>query len=193
MFATMEIHTFMKGEEAMSFDPYAALPAAQEFTVTSTSFIDGDHLATAQVSGVMGAGGEDKTPQLSWSGAPEGTKSFAITCYDPDAPTASGFWHLAAHGIPADVRELEEGAFTAEAVAESVPGSVRVLKNDAGIRGFVGAAPPPGHGDHRYMFVVHALDLETLDLDDDASPALLGFTMFGHTLGRARITGLFGQ
>ena len=177
----------------MTYDPYAALPEVPEFTVTSVSFSDGGPLPTPQVSGVMGAGGEDKTPQLSWSNAPEGTKSFALTCYDPDAPTASGFWHFAAHGIPAAVHDLDEGAFTLDAVADSVAGSVKVLKNDGGVRGFVGAAPPPGHGDHRYMFVVHALDVETLDLDDEATPALLGFTMFGHTLGRARITGTFGR
>lgn len=177
----------------MTYDPYAALPEVPEFTVTSVAFSDGGSLPTPQVSGVMGAGGEDKTPQLTWSDAPEGTRSFALTCYDPDAPTASGFWHLAAHGIPADLTSLEEGAFTLDAVAESVPDSVRVLRNDGGVRGFVGAAPPPGHGDHRYMFVVHALDVEALELDEEATPALLGFTMFGHTLGRARITGTFGR
>ena len=177
----------------MTYDPYDALPDVAEFTVTSTSFTDGAALPMPQVSGVMGAGGEDKTPQLAWADAPEGTRSFALTCYDPDAPTASGFWHFAAHGIPADVTSLDEGAFTLDAVSDALADSVRVLRNDGGVRGFVGAAPPPGHGDHRYMFVVHALDVESLDIDEGASPALLGFMMFGHTLGRARITGIFGR
>lgn len=177
----------------MTYDPYAALPEVPEFTVTSDSFADQGALPAPQASGVMGAGGDDKTPQLSWTDAPEGTKSFAVTCYDPDAPTASGFWHFAAHGIPADTTSLEEGAFTLEAIADSVAGSVHVLRNDGGVRGYVGAAPPPGHGDHRYMYVVHALDVESLELDEGASPALLGFMMFGHTLGRAHITGTFGR
>lgn len=177
----------------MSHDPYAALPVVPEFTLLSNSFHDGARLPAAQVSGVFGAGGEDRLPQLSWSGAPEGTKSFALTCLDPDAPTASGFWHLAAFNIPPSVTELDEGDITAEHTRGRFPQQARLLRNDGGVRGFVGAAPPPGHGDHRYIFVVHALDVDSLELDDSASPALLGFQMFGQTLGRARLTGLYGR
>ncbi len=84
-------------------DPYAALPKLPSFDLESSSFADGQALAKPQVSGIMGAGGEDVSPQLSWSGFPDGTKSFAVTVYDPDAPTASGFWHWAVANLPASV------------------------------------------------------------------------------------------
>lgn len=177
----------------MSHDPYAALPQVPSFTLTSASFEEGGRLQNPQVSGVFGAGGEDRLPQLSWSGAPEGTKSFALTCLDPDAPTASGFWHLAAYNLPVSLSSLDEGALTADHRGDGFPEAASILLNDGGMRGFVGAAPPPGHGDHRYMFVVHALGVESLELDELASPALLGFQMFGCTLGRARLTGVFGR
>lgn len=176
----------------MSYDPYSALPEVPSFELTSTTLSDGDRMPLAQVSGVFGLGGEDRLPQLTWSGAPEGTKSYALTCFDPDAPTASGFWHLAVSNIPASVTSLEEGAIVADRL-EGLPENTTVLRNDGGMRGFVGAAPPEGHGDHRYMFVVHALDVDGFDLDEASSPALLGFQMFTHTLGRARLTCVFGR
>lgn len=177
----------------MTYDPYAALPAVPEFTLTSESLADGGRMPIAQVSGSVGTGGSDRTPQLSWSGAPAGTRSFAVTCYDPDAPTASGFWHLAACNLAPDLTSLPEGAITLDAVLPEFESRLRLLRNDGGIRGYMGSAPPEGHGDHRYMFVVHALDVDALDLDELASPAYLGFNMFGHTLGRARLTGVFGR
>ena len=177
----------------MTYDPYEALPEVPSFTLTSESFTDGGRLELPQIAGMIGTGGGDRTPQLTWSGAPEGTRSFAVTCFDPDAPTASGFWHLAAYNLPATMHALDEGAIRLDQTSESFPASAGLLRNDGGVAGFVGAAPPPSHGDHRYMFVVHALDVDTLELDELASPALLGFQMFGHTLARARITGVFGH
>lgn len=177
----------------MTYDPYAALPEVPSFSLTSASFADGSRLKLPQIAAMIGTGGGDRLPQLSWSGAPEGTRSFAVTCYDPDAPTASGFWHFAAYNLPASVTELEEGTVTLDQKSASFPSAASLLRNDGGFPGFVGAAPPPGHGDHRYIFVVHALDVDTLELDELASPALLGFQMFGHTLGRAMITGIFGH
>ena len=135
----------------------------------------------------MQAGGKDVSPQLSWSGAPEGTKSFTVTMYDPDAPTASGFWHWAVFNIPASVTELASGAGDGSGLPE---GAV-TLKGDGGVKQFLGAAPPPGHGPHRYYFAVHALDVEKLDVPEDATPAFLGFNMFGHTLARAVITPVY--
>ena len=129
-------------------------------------------------------------PQLSWSGFPDGTQSFAVTVYDPCAPTASGFWHWAVADLPADVTELASGAGTE---GGSLPGSAFMLRNDAGIRGYVGAAPPPGHGDHRYYIVVHAVDVPSLGLPEDASPAYLGFNLSSHTLARATLVGRFGH
>lgn len=177
----------------MTYDPYEALPEVACFDLTSDSVRDSERLPLSQVGAMTGLDGKDSTPQLSWSGAPAGTKSYALTCFDPDAPTASGFWHLAAYDIPAQVTSLDEGAVVLDRTSASFPEAAGLLRNDGGVRGFVGAAPPPGHGEHRYMFVVHALDVESLDLDEEASPAMLGFQMFGHTLGRARLTGTFGR
>ena len=167
-------------------DPYQDLPKLPEFTVTSEGFVSGAPFAPAQYSGRMGVpGGKDESPQLSWSGFPEGTRSFAITMYDPDAPTAGGYWHWAAFNIPASVTSLPEGAANDGGMAE---GSIQ-LANDSGFAGFVGAAPPAGHGLHHYHVAVHAVDLEELDVAPDASPAALGFALFTHALGRARIIG----
>ena len=164
----------------MSRDPYADLPQLPTFTVTSSDITDGQTLPTAQVSGVMGAGGQDTSPQLSWSGAPGGTQSYAVTVYDPDAPTASGFWHWAVFNIPADVTSLATDASKA-----GLPAGAVQLPNDARLPGYVGAAPPAGHGPHRYWTVVHAVDVPTLDIPAEATPAFLGFNLFSHSLARA--------
>ncbi|MDF0530512.1 YbhB/YbcL family Raf kinase inhibitor-like protein [Tsukamurella sp. 8F] len=174
-----------------SFDPYAGLPALPTFTVTSETFTDGGELPVPQRSGIMGAGGTDESPQLSWSGFPDQTKSFAVTCYDPDAPTASGFWHWAVANIPASVTSLAAGAGSGEPGA--LPEGAQTLSNDASLRRYVGAAPPAGHGQHRYIFVVHALGVEKLDLPETATPAYLGFNLFGAAIARATISGLYAQ
>jgi hypothetical protein len=172
-------------------NPYDFLPQLPGFSVSSTDLTDGAKLATPQVSGLMGAGGEDRSPQLSWSGFPEGTKSFAVTVYDPDAPTASGFWHWAVANIPADVTELPADAGNKD--APSLPSGAVQLRNDGGFAGFVGAAPPAGHGPHRYYVVVHAVDTEKLEVDGDSSPAYLGFNLFMHAIGRAVLMGTYEQ
>jgi Raf kinase inhibitor-like YbhB/YbcL family protein len=163
-------------------NPYDELPEVATFELHSDDAAHGRTLAKPQVSGVFGAGGEDVSPQLSWSGAPEGTQSFAVTVYDPDAPTASGFWHWAAFNIPADVTELPSGAS-----GGAMPDGAVELKNDGGTVGYIGAAPPAGHGPHHYHVVVHAVDVPSLDVPPDASPAFLGFNLFSHTIGRAMI------
>src|SRR5919106_1291687 len=155
----------------MTRDPYAELPRLPTFSVTSSDVADGEMLPKAQVSGILGAGGEDISPQLSWSGFPDGTRSFAVTVYDPDAPTASGFWHWAVANIPASVTELPTGAGDKD--DPKLPEGAVQLRNDGGFAGFVGAAPPAGHGAHRYFVVVHAVDTERLDVGPDASPAVL--------------------
>jgi Raf kinase inhibitor-like YbhB/YbcL family protein len=170
-------------------DPYDALPKLPSFRLTSNSITDGQPLSTPQVSGIMGAGGEDVSPQLSWSGFPEATRSFAVTVYDPDAPTASGFWHWAVANLPADVTELPADAGS----GSNLPGDALTLVNDAGQRRFIGAAPPPGHGPHRYYVAVHAVDVDKLELPEDASPAYLGFNLFQHAIARAYIVGTYEQ
>jgi Raf kinase inhibitor-like YbhB/YbcL family protein len=170
-------------------DPYASLPQLPTFTLSSDSVTDGQPLAKAQISGIMGAGGEDVSPQLSWSGFPEETRSFVVTVYDPDAPTASGFWHWAVANLPADVTELPEGAGD----GRELPGGALTLVNDAGMRRYIGAAPPAGHGPHRYYFAVHAVDVEKLELSEDASAAFLGFNLFQHAIARAVICATYEQ
>lgn len=174
---------------AFDYNPYDFLPKLPGFTLTSADITDSQPLKMAQVSGLMGAGGEDVSPQLSWSGFPEATRSFAVTVYDPDAPTASGFWHWAVYNLPDTVTELPAGVGD----GSLLPGDAQTLVNDAGMRRYVGAAPPPGRGHHRYFVAVHALDVERLDLPEDASPAFLGFNLFMHAIARAVIHGTYEQ
>jgi len=174
---------------AFAYNPYDFLPKLPSFTLTSSDLTDGQPLKMAQVSGIMGAGGEDLSPQLSWSGFPEGARSFAVTVFDPDAPTASGFWHWAVANLPDTTTELPTGVGD----GSLLPGDALTLVNDAGMRRYVGAAPPPGHGHHRYFVAVHALDIEKLDLAEDASPAFLGFNLFMHAIARAVIHGTYEQ
>ena len=151
------------------------------FTLASSHFRDGDTLPDAQV---YAAG--NRSPQLGWFGAPEGTKSYAITCYDPDAPTGSGFWHWTVANIPADVTGLAEGASPA-----GLPRGVVEGRTDFGEPGFGGAAPPPGHGPHRYVFTVFAVDTDRLDVTPDNSGAVFGFNLHFHTLAKASITATY--
>lgn len=174
---------------AFPYNPYDFLPELPGFTLTSADVTEGQPLKNAQVSGIMGAGGEDVSPQLSWSGFPEETRSFAVTVFDPDAPTASGFWHWAVANLPATVTELPAGVGD----GSMLPGDALTLCNDAGMRRYVGAAPPAGHGYHRYFVVVHALSVEKLDLTEDASPAYLGFNLFMKAVARAVIHGTYEQ
>jgi Raf kinase inhibitor-like YbhB/YbcL family protein len=178
-------------DRPMPPNPYDFLPQVPSFTVTSTDCSDGVALSAPQVSGVMGAGGEDRSPQLSWSGFPEGTKSFAVTVYDPDAPTASGFWHWVVANVPASVTDLPSGAGDKD--SPQLPEGAVQFRNDAGFAGYIGAAPPSGHGPHRYFVVVHALDTDDLGVPADASPAYLGFNLFSHTLARAVLVGTYYQ
>lgn len=174
---------------AFPYNPYDFLPKLPTFTLTSESFTDGKPLAAAQASGIMGAGGEDVSPQLSWSGFPPETRSFAVTVYDPDAPTASGIWHWAVANLPASTTELPAGIGD----GRELPGGAITLANDVGLRRYLGAAPPPGHGVHRYFVAVHALKVDKLDIDENASPAYLGFNLFLNAIGRAVIHGTYEQ
>lgn len=169
----------------MSYNPYENLPRVPSFEVTSSDVQDGEKLPPPQLSGIFGAGGQDISPQLSWRGFPAETKSFVVTIYDPDAPTASGFWHWAVVDIPASVTELATGA--GDEQGSGLPQGAFQLRNDASRFGYLGAAPPPGHGKHHYYIVVHAVDVESLGLNKDATPAFLGFNLFSHTLARAII------
>lgn len=164
-------------------DPYAPLKDLPSFTLTSHDLQNGDQLAADQCAPL------NISPQLSWSDLPEGTRSLAVTCFDPDAPTASGFWHWAVFNIPASVTELPSGA--GDENGSGLPEGAIQLAGDSGHVGYVGAAPPPKHRPHRYMFVVHAVDVDKLDVPAEAKPAFLGFNLFFHTLARAYITPVY--
>lgn len=175
----------------MARNPYDDLPQVPDFTLTSTDLSDGGTLATPQLSGIFGAGGQDVSPQLSWSGAPEGTASYVVTCYDPDAPTVSGFWHWAVFNIPASTTELPTGA--GDEGGAGLPDGAVQLPNDASLARYLGSAPPAGHGPHRYYFTVHALDVPSLDVPATATPVFLMFNTFGRVLGRATILGTYAN
>ena len=162
-----------------------AIGAAQaaEFKVESASQVDG-HLPDAQFADTFGCQGGNQSPQVKWSGAPVGTKSFVVTLYDPDAPTGSGWWHWVVANIPAEVGELPAGAGS---VGGRLPGGASTIANDAGQAGYLGACPPVGR-DHRYIVTVHALKVEKLDLPPNATPALVGFMSWANGLGKASLT-----
>jgi len=163
----------------------AALPvAAQDFTLTSSTIAEGVRLSADQVFEGFGCSGKNMSPQLAWSHAPAGTRSFAVTAYDPDAPTGSGWWHWNVVNIPAAVAELPAG------ISGGLENGAIELKNDYGVEGFGGACPPPGEM-HRYIFTVHALSVETLELPPEASNALAGYMIGANTIGKASITATY--
>ncbi len=164
-------------------DPYDLLPAAPSFTLTSEDVTDGQPLKDDQVNEFG-----DTSPQLSWSGAPEDTRSFTVTCFDPDAPTPSGFWHWVLVDLPADCTSLAAGA---GAEGADLPGNAFMCRNDGGAKAFMGAAPPEGDQVHRYYFVVHAVKEDALGVDSDASPAVVSFNLAFKTAGRAIIHGTY--
>jgi Raf kinase inhibitor-like YbhB/YbcL family protein len=166
-------------------DPYSLLPAVGSFSVTSTDVADGERLADeyAYATG-------NTSPQLSWSGFPEGTQGFVVTVFDPDAPTPSGFWHWIVVGLDATTTSLARGA-GADGGAELPAGAFHV-RNDFGASGYAGAAPPPGDRPHRYFHVVHAIDVPKLDVDETVTPAVVSFNLVFHTLARAILTPVYG-
>ncbi|MBV7295453.1 YbhB/YbcL family Raf kinase inhibitor-like protein [Corynebacterium sp. TAE3-ERU12] len=161
-------------------DPYAPLKDLPSFTLTSPDITDGEPIPEANRAP------SNVSPELNWSNLPEGTKSLAVTCFDPDAPTAAGFWHWAVFNIPATATGLERDA--GQENSTTLPKGAIQLAGDSGIRGHYGANPPANHAPHRYMYAVHAVDVDTLDVPADATPTVLGFNLYFHSIGRAIIT-----
>lgn len=166
----------------------AMAASAQAFELHSADLRDGQPLASAQVYAGFGCTGGNQSPALSWSAPPAGTQSFALTVYDPDAPTGSGWWHWQVYDIPATVRELP-GAAT----AQSLPAGSREGRNDYGSLGFGGACPPPGDQPHRYVITLHALKVAHLDVPEGASAALVGYLINANRLDSASLTPLYGR
>lgn len=162
--------------------PYEGM-GVPSFSLTSDTLADG---GTMPASATAESG--SRSPHLAWSGAPSGTRSFMITCFDPDAPVPAGWWHWAVLDLPASASSLDEGAGRSDL---ELDGPAFHLRGDTGDASYFGAAPPPGDRPHRYVFSVHALDVDTLGLDDDATPTMAAFTALGHTLARADLTVTF--
>ncbi|EEP72389.1 YbhB/YbcL family Raf kinase inhibitor-like protein [Micromonospora sp. KC207] len=169
----------MSLERPIAPDPYELLPTVASFTLTSDDVHNGEPMDARYAHGSVG--GENVSPQLAWSDFPAETKSFVVTCFDPDAPTGSGFWHWVLVDVPASVTELPQG------VKEADLGGAFSVRNDYGDTGFGGAAPPAGDRPHRYVFAVHAVDVERLGVGPGASCAYVGFNLAFHTLARAVI------
>jgi len=164
--------------------------AVMRFVLRSADVREGETISNTQVFHGMGCTGQNVSPALEWSGAPAATKSFAVTLYDPDAPTGSGWWHWVMYNIPASVSKLPPGA--GDPTREWLPG-VTHGNTDFGKPGYGGPCPPVGDAPHRYIFTVHALDVEQLDVPANATAALVGFNMHHHLLGRATLTGRYGR
>lgn len=152
--------------------------SSNAFELTSQDIQEGKKIPQVFEFDGFGCSGENKSPQLQWAGAPKGTKSFALTAYDPDAPSGSGWWHWSAFNIPASVSSLAQGADLTKLGATE-------LKSDYGSVGFGGVCPPKGDNMHRYQFTVWALPVEKLDLNADVSAALAGFTVRSMAIGKA--------
>lgn len=167
----------------------AASVSAADFTLSSSDIAHGESMSAKHEFAGFGCTGDDLSPQLAWSNPPAGTRSFAITAYDPDAPTGSGWWHWQVVNLPATVRVLETNA--GHASGEGLPAGGQQVVNDYGVAGFGGACPPVGHGVHRYRFTVHALSVELLDVPPSASGALAGYLINAHTIESATLEALY--
>jgi Raf kinase inhibitor-like YbhB/YbcL family protein len=166
-----------------------ALAAGGKFTLVSKDVKAGGSLTEKQVFNGFGCKGENTSPHLSWSNPPEGTKSFVVTIYDPDAPTGSGWWHWVVYNIPANVTELPTGAGS----GTGLPAGAVQGKTDFGTPGFGGACPPPGDKPHHYVFTVYALKTDKLDVPPDATAALIGYMTHANMIGSATFTSTYAR
>jgi len=165
--------------------------AAADFSLSSPELQPGQTLPAAQVFQGFGCTGGNQSPALTWAHAPAGTKSYALTVYDPDAPTGSGWWHWVVYNLPASTNQLPSGAGSAD--GKQLPAGTVQGRTDFGTQGYGGACPPPGHPAHRYQFTVHALDVEKLELPKDATAALIGYMVNSHRLGSAGFQVMYGR
>jgi Raf kinase inhibitor-like YbhB/YbcL family protein len=197
------IGTIAKGGIAMAKPAVSALlvlgllrigaASAEDLTLTSADLKEGGTIANEQVLNGFGCKGGDISPTLSWSGAPAGTKSFAVTMFDPDAPTGSGFWHWVVFNIPPGTTSFAKGA--GDVKKKLMPKGAIQSRTDLGTDGYGGPCPPAGDKPHRYQITVFAVDVDKLPFakDHHASGAMVGFDLHFHTLAKTTLTGLFGH
>jgi Raf kinase inhibitor-like YbhB/YbcL family protein len=164
---------------------------ANDFVLTSPTIGSNLFLTEKQVFNGFGCSGENKSPGLKWAGIPKGTKSLAITVYDPDAPTGSGWWHWIVYNIPGNISELQEDA--GKPNSDLLPLGAIQGRTDYGTHAFGGACPPIGDKPHRYIFTVHALKIEKIEVPPEASAALIGFMINSNSLGKASFTAKYGR
>lgn len=164
---------------------------AAEFVVRSPDIKPGGKISEEQVFNGFGCQGGNISPALDWSGAPAGTQSYAVTVYDPDAPTGSGWWHWVVFNIPASAKGLSKGAGYARG-ASLPPGSIQ-SRTDFGQPGYGGPCPPTGDKPHRYTFTVHALKVDKLPLDADSPAAMVGYFLHQNTLKKAVLNAQYGR
>lgn len=171
---------------ALSIQPAAQAEKGPEFMLISPSFDNGAILPLKQVHQLDECGGRNESPALDWTDGPTGTKSYAVTAYDPDAPSGSGWWHWTLFNIPSEVTSLRE------AMTKLPKGSVQG-RNDWGVSAYGGACPPKGSKPHRYIFTVYALKVASIPLDSEASGAMVGYYIHQNMLAKASVTGLFSR
>jgi Raf kinase inhibitor-like YbhB/YbcL family protein len=169
----------------------AGAQKAAKFTVTSPDLHEGQKMASAQVFNGMGCTGSNTSPALEWHGAPANTKSYAITLYDPDAPTGSGWWHWVVYNIPGSVTKLAAGA--GDPKKNLLPPGAAQGNTDFGAPGYGGACPPAGDKPHHYHLTVFALDTDKLDIPATATAAYVGFNLHAHTVAKAELNTVYGR
>jgi hypothetical protein len=174
---------------ALVFGATSAL--AGDFQLTSSSLQANGTMPGRHIFNSFGCTGDNLSPQLSWQGEPEGTRSFAVTVYDPDAPTGSGWWHWLVFNIPSDMHSLPENSGNPE--KGLLPQQTVQARTDFGTPGYGGACPPAGDSNHHYRFIVWALDVDQLPLTADSSGAMIGFNLRQHMLGKAELTVIYGR
>lgn len=170
---------------------FAGSAAAAKFTLSSPEIKQGGAIADEQVFNGFGCTGKNISPELKWSGAPAAAKSFALTVYDPDAPTGSGFWHWVVFNIPATATSIPKNA--GDVKANLMPAGAVQSRTDFGVPGWGGPCPPQGDKPHRYIFTLFAVDVDKLDANAETSAAVVGFNLHFHTLAKATFTGKFGR
>jgi Raf kinase inhibitor-like YbhB/YbcL family protein len=188
----MIAHTLIRATALLTTISLAADASAESFRLTSSDFTAGGALNDEQAFDGMGCTGRNVSPALRWSGAPAGTRSFALLLHDPDAPTGgAGWWHWIAYDIPAHTTELPKGAGKRDGSA--MPAGAKSVANDYGTPGYGGPCPPAGDKAHRYVFTLYALKVDKLELPPGAHAPVVGFVVNANTIGKASVTGMYGR